>query len=279
MPYKTILVHLDQADHAGNRIEVAADLAMAEGAHLIGAAMIGVSTLTFKRSHIEEKDPAVAAHLNFLRDRASRFAADFEAIVRQKGVESYEGRVVDGEAGYGICLQARYSDLVVIGQTDLDQRAPAVAPDFPEFVLMHAGRPVLIIPRRRRIENFGKSVLIGWNASQEATRAVTDSLPILRRADVVRVAVFNPDSESEVHGDQAGADIALFLARHGVKVEVLPPQQADKVGSALLALADAHAVDLLVMGGYGHTRFREFLLGGVTRTVLAEMRIPVLMSR
>lgn len=279
MSYKTILVHIDHAEYSRNRMEIAADLAIADDAHLIGAAMIGVSTLTFDRSHIEEKDPAIAAHLNFLRERASRFAAGFEDVARRKGVRSYEGRVVDGEAAYGTCLQARYSDLVVIGQTDLNRSAPIVAPDFPEFVILHAGRPVLIIPHGGQVKSVGKSVMIAWNASQEATRAVTDSLPILRRADIVRVAVFNPDSRSEVHGEQAGADIALFLARHGVKVEVLPPQQSSRVGNALLALAEQHGVDLLVMGGYGHTRFREFLLGGVTRAVLADMRIPVLMSR
>lgn len=278
MSYKTILVHLDQPEYAGDRIRIAAELAMAENAHLIGAAMIGVSTLSFDRSHIEEKDPAVAGHLKFLRERASRFAADFEDIARKTGVQSYEGRVVDGESGYGICLQARYADLVVVGQTDLDRRAPVVSPDFPEFVLLHAGRPVMIVPNDGQVKSAGKSVLIAWNASQEATRAVTDSLPILRRADIVRVATFNPESELEAHGEEAGADIALFLARHGVNVEVLPPQRASSVGNALLALADEHRSDLLVMGGYGHTRFREFLLGGVTRAVLADMRISVLMS-
>jgi nucleotide-binding universal stress UspA family protein len=279
MSYKTILVHLDRADRASERIRIAAELAQAEGAHLIGAAMIGVSTLTFSHSRIEERDPAIAAHLGFLRERAVRFAADFEEAAQKSGVGSYEGRTVDGDAGYALCLQARYCDLVVIGQTDPNDRTPIVAPDFPEFVVLHAGRPVLIVPKDWRANAVGKKVLIAWNASQEATRAVTDSLPILRRAELVQVAVFNPDSDSEVHGEGAGDDIALFLARHGVNVEVLPARRASRVGSALLELAGEQGSDLLVMGGYGHTRFREFLMGGATRAVLADMRIPVLMSR
>jgi len=278
MPYKTILVHLDEVSRARERIRIASDLAMAGDAHLIGASMIGVSTLTFSQSHIDEKDPAVSAHLEFLRERARRYATDFELIAQQKGVPTYEGRVVDGEAGYGICLQARYCDLIVVGQTNPDDRSPIVAPDFPEFVVMNAGRPVLIVPDDRQFATVGKRVLICWNASREATRAITDAIPILRAADIVQVVVFNPDSKSESHGEGAGDDIALFLARHGINVEVLPPQSDRDVGKGLLALAETLSSDLLVMGGYGHTRFREFLLGGVTRVILDEAKVPVLMS-
>ena len=90
--------------------------------------------------------------------------------------------------------------------------------------------------------------------------------------------MYNVDNEPDVNAELAGSDIALYLARHGINVEVLPPQKSKRIGDALLAFARQHSTDLLVMGGYGHTRFREFLLGGVTRTVLAESDIPILMS-
>jgi len=278
MAYKTILVHLDRQEKAANRIRIAANLAKAEEAYLIGAAMIGVSTLTFRDARINEKDPALASHLNFLRDRAEEFVRGFVQEVQAMGVLSYEGRVVDGEASYGISMQARYSDLVVVGQTDLDEQAPVVQPDFPESVVVHTGRPVLIVPRSYEKETVGSKVLIAWNASKEVRRAVTDAIPLLKRAEVVDVAVFNADTEPDMREEGSMTDLAVYLARHGVTVHILKPQQTRNIGGALLDIAAERQSDLLVLGGYGHTRFRQLLLGGVTRTILGESTVPVLMS-
>ena len=144
--------------------------------------------------------------------------------------------------------------------------------------MMNAGRPVLIIPPEYDKDVVGKRVMLCWNASRESIRAVADAIPILRRADLVQIVMYNIDDEPDVNAELAGSDIALYLARHGINVEVLPPQKSKRIGDALLVFAREQATDLLVMGGYGHTRFREFLLGGVTRTVLAESDIPILMS-
>ncbi|MBS1169749.1 MAG: universal stress protein [Burkholderiaceae bacterium] len=278
MPYKTILVHLDETVRCKERIRIAAGIANAEGAHLVGAAMIGVSTYSFQSSSASERDPNLVKHLEFLREKAARAVANFEKQVQQLGIASFEGRVVDGEAGEGMSLQARYCDLVVIGQTDLDEPTPSVAPDFPEYMVLHAGRPVLVIPSKGEFSHFGERALISWDASRGATRAVTDAIPLLRQANLVQLAVFNADSRRAEHGDRPGDDVALYLARHGVNIEVLQHQTSQDVGSALLALADELSSDLLVMGGYGHSRFRQMLLGGVTRTVLAGMTVPVIMS-
>lgn len=194
------------------------------------------------------------------------------------GVLSYEGRVVDGEAGYGISMQARYSDLVVIGQTDLNEEAPIVQPDFPEFVIINTGRPVLIVPRSYEKETVGSRVLIAWNATREVRRAVTDAIPLLRLADVVEVVMFNVNTEPDMRDEGSVTDLAVYLARHGVNVHILKPQQAKNIGQALLETGADRGSDLLVLGGYGHTRFRQFLLGGVTRTILNESPLPVLMS-
>ncbi|MDL2284251.1 universal stress protein [Oxalobacter sp. OttesenSCG-928-P03] len=278
MAYKTILVHLDQKERAASRIRIAANLAKAEDAYLIGAAMIGISTLTFREARISEKDPALAAHLKFLAERAEGFVEGFVQEVNAMGVLSYEGRVVDGEANYGISMQARYSDLVVIGRTNLNEEAPIVQPDFPEFVVIHTGRPVLLIPPGYEKDTVGSKVLISWNASKEVRRAVTDAIPLLRRADVVEVAMFNVDSEPDMRDEASVTDLAVYLARHGVNVHILQPRQARNIGTALLEIAKERGSDLLVLGGYGHTRFRQFLLGGVTRTILSESPLPVLMS-
>jgi Universal stress protein UspA and related nucleotide-binding proteins len=278
MAYKTILVHLDRKERAANRIRIAASLAKAEDAYLIGAAMIGISTLTFREARINEKDPALASHLKFLADRAEGFVEDFIQEVEGMGVLSYEGRVVDGEAGYGISMQARYSDLVVIGQTNLNDEAPIVQPDFPEFVVIHTGRPVLLIPHGYEKETVGSKVLVAWNASKEARRAVTDAIPLLRRAEVVDVVMFNVETEPDMRDESSVTDLAVYLARHGVNVHILKRQQARNIGQSLLEIAAERGTDLLVLGGYGHTRFRQFLLGGVTRTILSESPLPVLMS-
>jgi nucleotide-binding universal stress UspA family protein len=120
---------------------------------------------------------------------------------------------------------------------------------------------------------------VAWNAGREAARAVTDALPLLTRADAVHVVAFNPDKGGADHGDTPGADIGLYLARHGVKVSVAQQQNEElAVGEQILSRAADLSVDLIVMGAYGHSRVRELMLGGATRTLLDSMTVPVLMS-
>ncbi|GAB3550778.1 universal stress protein [Noviherbaspirillum agri] len=281
MPYKTVLVHVDNDKHAGERIKIAARIAMNEEAHLIGAAPSGVSRFIYQSKFIYEggaMSTHLDGHLDELRNHAKEALAKFEATAKNMGVASYEARQVDDEAGGGISLQARYSDLVVIGQTDLDEPSSTTLPDFPEFVIMNSGRPVLVVPYAGQYETVARRALIAWDASTSATRAVTAAIPLLRRADNVDVVVFNPDSRGDAHGEQPGADIGLYLARHGIKVNVVRQKTDIDVGNALLSIAADLGSDMLVMGGYGHSRFREILLGGVTRTVLESMTVPVLMA-
>lgn len=278
MSYKTILVHLDESKRSEERIEIAARIAMSEGAHLVGVAMTGVSRFIYQSAHIGNGDPNLAIHLDFLRERARGVLEIFEQSVIKLGVNSFEKRLVDDEAGAGVSVQGRYSDLIVLGQYDPDETFPATLSDFPEYVMLHSGRPVLIIPYAGHFQSIAKKILISWDASREATRAITDAIPLLRKAHIVQVAVFNPASTSDVHGEQPGADIALFLARHNINVEVIPQQTEIDIGNALLSLASDLNSDMIVMGGYGHARFREMILGGVTHTMLKNMTIPVLIS-
>lgn len=111
-----------------------------------------------------------------------------------------------------------------------------------------------------------------------ASRAIAAALPLLGRAALVTLAVFNPRASYGAHGEPPGADLAGYLARHGVKLDVVV-READDAGEALLSLAAERAADLLVMGCYGHARWRELLLGGVTRLILHRMTLPVLMTR
>jgi nucleotide-binding universal stress UspA family protein len=278
MSYKTILVHVDETKRARERIKIAAQLALREEAHLIGTALTGVSRFLFQNAMLEQNDSNLSLHLDMLRSRAIGALEQFDPIVRRIGVTSFERRAVDDEAAGGISLQARYADLAIIGQVDPDEPIPSVGSDFPEYVVLNSGRPVLIVPYAGEFDALGERILVAWDASMEATRAVTSAIPLLRRARHVDLAVFNSGSMFDAHGDQPGADIALYLARHGVKVEVRQPRTESDVGNALLSMAADLSSDLIVMGGYGHSRFREVLLGGATRTVLQSMTVPVWMS-
>jgi nucleotide-binding universal stress UspA family protein len=280
MSYKTILVHVDESAHADEQIEIAAHLATKYDAHLIGLAATGVSAQFSFPGAMGEGTFNLASILEPLRQRTDSVLAKFEALARKFDVASYEKRVVDDDAGASLSLQARYADLVVIGQIDADAPALFGAADFPQYVLLNSGRPVLIVPYAGHFTHVGKRVLVAWDASTAATRAVTAAIPILKQADFVQVVVFNAEKQPWIHGEQPGTDIALYLARHGIKIEVSQQTtpSALRVGNALLSHALDCNADLLVMGGYGHSRFREVVLGGVTRAILSEMTIPVLMS-
>jgi nucleotide-binding universal stress UspA family protein len=145
-------------------------------------------------------------------------------------------------------------------------------------VVMGAGRPVLLIPYAGTFERCGESVLISWNASREAARAVADALPLLKRAREVNIVSFNP-AEGGDWGEIPGADIGLWLARHDVRVTVHQCRSKEiDIGNQLLSRAADFGSDLIVMGAYGHSRAYELMLGGVTRTLLRSMTVPVLMS-
>ncbi len=278
MGYKTILVHVDEARNVEARIATAAAIAIAESAHLIGAAMTGVSRFLYETMTVNSGDAAITPFLESLRQRGRQTLEKFDKLAQQAGVLSFEHRLIDDEAADGISLQARYCDLVVLGQYDPYQASQFLNSDFPEYVVMNSGCPVLILPYAGTFKNPGSRVLIAWNGSMESRHAVHNALPMLRRAQLVEVVVFNPLSQVDRHGEQPGADIALYLARHGVKVNVREEIVEGNVGNALLSLAADLSTDLIVMGCYGHSRFREVMLGGVTRTMLESMTVPVLMS-
>ncbi|MFJ7566225.1 universal stress protein [Herminiimonas sp. NPDC097707] len=273
MAYKTILVHVDHSPQSADRIRIAADIALAENAHLIGTAMTGISRFLY-----EDHSILVESRIEMLCERANQSLIDFEAIVKQIGVPSYEKRLINDDPAEGLVLQARYSDLVVISQKNFNEFDPSLVSNLPEYVTLQSVRPILIVPYESQSRLIANRILIAWDGSMSSTRAISNALPLLKRAQDVTVVVFNPAAQLDVHGELPGADIALYLARHGVKVDVLPQENESNIGSALMALASDQGYDFVVMGGYGHARLREIILGGVTLTVLGQMSVPILMS-
>ncbi|MES2263305.1 MAG: universal stress protein [Pseudomonadota bacterium] len=290
MSYKSILVHVDDAPRVAERIRLAVALALQDDGHLVGVALTGISRMLYQHAMLDDQDPNLALHLSFLRERANRALGEFAPMVQRLGLRDFEQRVVDDDAGDGLSLMARHADLVVIGQADPEHASTAAGSEFPAQVLTQSGRAVLVVPYAGLPQPAGggpaRRILVAWNASKEAARAVREALPLLKRADCVQIAVFDADTQRALHGESPGADLLQFLARHGVDAEILVRQslrhgllkRPSGTGEALLSLAADQASDLLVLGAYGHSRFRETLLGGVTRTVLEAMTLPVLMA-
>lgn len=274
MSYKTILVHVDRSPHAPARIAIAAALAASHGAHLVGAAMTGISRWVYQDSSIDLARTVLANEIELLSREAEEALAQFDAMAAAAGVLSFERRLVDDDPASALALQGRCADLVVMSQEDADDALDRVYPALPPYVLLHCARPVLVLPFAGSHADCGKHPLIAWDGSMAASRAVANALPVLRRAHTVSLAMFNVQPEP----GEPGADIARYLARHDVNVELLAERTENDVGEALLTLAADRNADLIVLGGYGHARFREILLGGVTRSILKSMTVPVLMS-
>jgi len=277
--YKTILFHADASRSAPKRMPLAALLAAQQGAHLICAAMTGISRYVYRQHEPLPHDVMRPDLAQLMTDRTQHILLDCDKMASSLGIQSYEKRLVHDDAFGGLEQQSRYADLVIVGQADRDDPgAGALMQDLPEYLVLNCVRPVLVVPFAATTAAIGECVLVAWDGSSEAARAITGALPILRMASRVAILMVDPIVGINEHREEPGADMALYLARHGVKVEVLSQAGDGDIGAVLLATADIVHADLLVMGAYGHPRFREILLGGATRTVLIKMRIPVLMS-
>lgn len=276
MDYKTILVHLDAGKRVEQRIKIATQLAETFEAHLTG--LFALSTPRIPSYALAEAGTVVAeAEARYRAEAVRNVQATFTAGT-QRTARGCEFRASSRDALAAVQLSARYADLVIVGQYD-PENSSGVDRMFIEELVLTAGRPVMIVPYAGRFSEVGRRVLVAWNAGQEAARAVTDALPLLARASNVHVVAFDPRKGGSDHGDVPGADIALVLARHGVKVTVAQQQSDDiDVGNQILSRAADMQSDLIVMGAYGHSRWRELVLGGVTRTLLDTMTVPVLMS-
>lgn len=276
--YKTILVHIDETAHCAQRIAAAARLALANDAHLVGAAMTGLPGYLLPAGGVEFGVAAPGLPVEQLRADAHRALDLFEAAARGAGVHSLERRCVDDDPGIGLSMQARYCDLAVISQVAPDEFLPRLRSDFPDYVVLNSPRPVLVLPSAGAPATLGQQVTVAWNGSPEAARAIASAIPLLQRAARVDLVVFDADLGGDVHGQEPGADIALYLARHGVRAEVSSRVAELDDGQSLLAFATEKQSDLIVMGAYGHSRFREIILGGMTRDLLATSTIALWMA-
>ena len=276
MTIKDILVHVDSSPRSKTRLEVATLVARQFEAHVVGL-------------HVQQLNAAPGYAAIELRDaliRLNREAAERAAGVAKTQFErqlagiqlSTEWRTASGFVDDQVALHARYADLCILGQPNPEE-TPSLDEAALDRILLETGRPILVVPFAGRFDTIGTRVLVAWDGSRAATRAINDAMPFLTRAETVTVLAVNPRRGIHGHGDTPCADMALHLARHGIKVQAAYDVSHEiTVADVLLSRATDLAADLIVMGAYGHPRALELVLGGVTRSVLEHMTAPVLMS-
>jgi nucleotide-binding universal stress UspA family protein len=270
MTLKNIGVFVDATPEGEQRIDYAATLAHQRGAHLAGIHVVSAVRPEYRSDYYVIGEKAIRASL--VERKAADEAATsnvrrrFEAISAKRDL-SAEFRVIRrGGPDEDLTLSSLHSDLVVIGQRELQELKGYAS---PEKLLLSSGAPILVIPSSWKSESIGNKILVGWNASREARRAVADALPFLVAASSVTLLVVDSEQRAGRHGEEPGADIALYLARHGAHVEVEQVlSQGARVADIILSCAAEHGVDLIVIGAYGHARPVEMMFGGVTRTLL-----------
>lgn len=220
------------------------------------------------------------AGFDALRKAAEDAAGSARARLEAAGV-AHEVRVVDSPLAWPeevAALHARHADLCVFAGPPADGPGQRFGTSF-DALLMHSGRPVLLVPEGTKLMVPPRRVVIAWQPRREASRAVHDALPWLPRDARVDVLVVNPQATALGHGEAPGSDLARHLARHGCQAQVVEVDRGGQsTGQAILAHASSCVADLVVMGGFSHSRWREQVFGGVTRTVLEGTRTPVLFS-
>lgn len=279
MAARTFIVHVDDSPRSAPSIEAALRLARDAGARLVGV------YLTPDR----EFSPSVGAMFPpEALERLMRAAADAqaaaEAAFRQATAAlapSHVGwRAPAGDPIVAALAHGRACDLVVLGQPDPDDSRSRFAGELVTASLLGAGRPILVVPYTGAQPTLGKRILVATDGGREAARAIGDAMFLLERA--AEVALLVGGSEEAVGTTsiaQTGARLAEWLSDHGVAARVERYEWNAGGGDQwLLSRAADLGSDLIVMGGYGHARMREVVLGGMTRTILREMTVPVLMS-
>jgi nucleotide-binding universal stress UspA family protein len=277
MSFKTIAVHLDDGPRCAIRAALAASLATRFEGKLVGIVPTGVPDVILgMNTALPDGLEVIGLSLAHLRQRAEATAQAFDAQCRALGVRA-ESRLVVEEALDALVEHGRCSDLIVVGQADRNQTPSGLALDFPQQVLLHAGPPVLVVPDAGVFAAVGLNVLVAWKATRESANAVRNALPLLRSAKRVTLVEVG-DAPERAAGDDSLMSAKAWLESHGIQVHAQRELALAAVGAQLLSRAAAIGADLIVCGGYGHSRLREWMLGGVTRHLLEHMTVPVLFS-
>jgi nucleotide-binding universal stress UspA family protein len=277
MGLNDILVHVDSAEATKARVDFAVALAKEHGAHLIGIAFAPTALLPLYGSDVSFAD--MTEVLASVKTQGESALEDFKKRGEAEGV-SVDGRLMQGiseEFPHGFAGCARHVDLAILGQPrDGDPLIGQYA--LVERCLFASGRPVIIVPGGPAKLELKGTIVAAWDGSAQASRAINDALTFLNQAQRV-VLLTGVAGEPGDEAEPATNDIVAHLERHGVKAEVMrvATNETD-AGRMLLAKAKELNADLIVMGAFHHSRWRQFILGGVTLTMLEEATIPLFMA-
>jgi nucleotide-binding universal stress UspA family protein len=273
---KDIVVNLSVTKGSGPAGDYAVSIASALDAHLTGVAfvydpIVPVSATGYIPAEIIERQQA--DNEAFAKSALERFGA----ATKREGLSAEPLTISTSLAGAGEHFSriARRFDLAVLGQAEPD--TSSIDDIIAETTLFESGRPIIIVPYIQKGPLKLDRAMVCWDGSRPAARAIGDAMPLLAKAGKVEIVSIadEPGKQDKIEG----VDMGRHLARHGLKVEVerIPGGDVD-VADALLSHAADSSADIMVMGGYGHSRLRQFLLGGVTRSTLRSMTVPVLMA-
>jgi len=279
MMLSTISVHLDHTECCEVRTRLAAWLARRHGSHLMGIVPTWAPAGAGLAPHASgELDRTLAEASLHLRRRAETVAHVFHSRICP-AASSCDARLIDGDPVQAVVRHGRASDLIVVGQADEAAAVCEAANRLPEDVMLNAGRPVLIVPRSFRCARTSLDrILVAWDASREASMSLRGAMPLLRSATHVTLLSLRREPAAGPLQAPDPEDLSGWLLRHGVQASVERLTTPLRIADALLDRAGALSSDLLVMGGYGHARLQQQLLGGVTREVLMRSGVPLLMA-
>lgn len=272
-PVKTILVSLNNDQFLDNNMAMATSIARQYHSHIIGLYIIP-SVIVYAAPY-GYGGPMNFSHMHrFYKSKASKVEQQFRDYIAKENLEG-EWRQIDSSGhfiGDTLIEHGREADLVILGNDNSLQTDD----DFGARIVRDLGRPVLLVPNTAQRNFTFRKAVVAWDGSREAARAAFDAVPLLQMAKQTDVLCFNAHKEREISGDVPGTALAAALSRYDVKAEAVHEKTRRFVGKALMNRAEAS--DLLVMGAYGHSRLRENIFGGVTKTALSRMPCPVLMS-
>ncbi|MCW0210980.1 MAG: universal stress protein [Achromobacter sp.] len=276
--FRRIAVHLDHGIDSSRRIEFSLLLAKAHDAHLTGIFASYIAPGYFyDEAGLWVRSMDTARQINE-KGRSAAQAA-FSEAAREAGV-SASWRQGEGTPAECVAKHARCSDVLVVSQENTDDLEAATGNDFVEQVLMSAGRPVIVLPAAGTFKGVGARVLYCWDRGREAARALADAAPLLRNANALTVLTLDEGGDEASGLEVPFEDLAAYCACHGFpqpRHEFRSTRDTD-VGDAILSAAADAGADLIVMGAYGHSRMRQWVMGGATRSLLEAMTVPVLFS-
>jgi len=278
MTFRSIFVHVDDTEPGERRLEIAARLAHAYPAQLLGAYVVPTGNMVSSAA-VMLPEQVVQRRLRENADMQHDAEARFHAAAAAAGVTSLKWHAPAGDPLAAAILHARYADLAVVGQPSRDEPNLGFATELANAVIMGSGRPVLFVPYVGQFRTVGERIMIAWKDSRESARAVADALPFLKDAKKVFAVAVTPDADDSLEDLLSDKHVAAFLRRHEVDAVVRRIAAPDiAAGELLLSQAADFGADMIVMGAYSRPRITELIWGGVTRVMLSSMTVPVLMS-